>query len=300
MPPARRPLRPQLGSLQLIGYANNPTRVITELAFITDAQVNARTEGAQSDIDTPLEVQFEEFMDGVNSRGRGTKTRQRKMTVEQAAAVLLVTVQKGHVELIVKKNDPHTIDAIKILPEAKRILAAFLPKLRGYGDIPYDQQYRGAIALAKRHFFPTGKALTKKELMALLLQSYQEKRELTSKGQTQPQPTKTLGIQTSLETIDGSSHIVKASHGSTPCVHSVACTNTPEIPTQPESSIELPNKDIMELEHTSSASGTDPDLGNEDYHDVDSGPETEPAQLVACTPPFFLYSGWHRDLLTPT
>ncbi|KAG6381664.1 hypothetical protein JVT61DRAFT_265 [Boletus reticuloceps] len=163
-------------------------------------------------------------------------------------------------------------------------LAAFLPKLRGYGDIPYDQQYRGAIALAKRHFFPTGKALTKKELMALLLQSYQEKRELTSKCQTQPQPTKTLGIQTSLETIDGSSHIVEASGGSAPCVHSAACTNTPEIPTEPESSIELPNKGVVELEHTSSASGTDPDLGNEDNHDMVSGPETEPAQLVACTP----------------
>lgn len=38
--------------------------VITELAFIADEQVNAVTEGGQSDVDTPLEVQFTEFMDG--------------------------------------------------------------------------------------------------------------------------------------------------------------------------------------------------------------------------------------------
>lgn len=88
--------------------------VITELAFIADEQVSALSEGGQSDVDTPLEVQFTEFMDGgiswishvfgvarlimmvcafsVNSRGKGTRTRQRKMTIEQAAAVLLVTV----------------------------------------------------------------------------------------------------------------------------------------------------------------------------------------------------------------
>lgn len=46
-------------------------------------------------------------------------------------------------------------------------LASFLPKLRGYGDIPYEQQYRGAIALAKRHFFPKGQAPTKKEVRGM-------------------------------------------------------------------------------------------------------------------------------------
>ncbi|KAG9313031.1 hypothetical protein JVU11DRAFT_6471 [Chiua virens] len=184
MPPARRQARRQLkalGSLQLAGYANNPSKVITELAFITDARARNLGEDNQSDLDAPLEVQFNEFMEGVNSRGRGTGTRQRKMTVEQAAAVLLLTVQKGHVELIVDKNDPNTVDAIRILPAAKKTLASFLPKLRGYydnGDIPYNEQYRGAIALAKRHFFPNGQAPTKRELMALLLQSYQERREL--------------------------------------------------------------------------------------------------------------------------
>lgn len=87
--------------------------MITELAFIADEQVNTLAEGdGQRDVDTPLEVQFNDFVDGgnglgyasclwynlmmhifsVNSRGKGTKTRQRKMTVEQAAAVLLVMV----------------------------------------------------------------------------------------------------------------------------------------------------------------------------------------------------------------
>jgi len=117
MPAARQQLK-SLGSLQLVGYANNPTKVITELAFIADERVN---DLAGHDVDSPLEVQFDEFMDGVNSRGKGTNTRQRKMTVEQAAAVLLVTVQKGHVELTTKRDDPQTIDVIKILPEAKRM-----------------------------------------------------------------------------------------------------------------------------------------------------------------------------------
>ena len=129
MPPARLQLR-ALGSLQLVGYANNPTsesytvdhqndtkpclraEVITELAFIADERVNDLAEAGQSGVDTPLEVQFNEFMDGgistmplhvscttlrrltfsVNTRGKDTRTRQRKVTVEQAAAVLLVTV----------------------------------------------------------------------------------------------------------------------------------------------------------------------------------------------------------------
>lgn len=38
--------------------------MITELAFIADKQANALAEGGQSDVDTPLEVQFDEFMDG--------------------------------------------------------------------------------------------------------------------------------------------------------------------------------------------------------------------------------------------
>ena len=86
--------------------------MITELAFIADERVNDLAACGYSDADAPLEVQFDEFMDGgisvmplhtsgmtlrraifsVNSRGKGTKARQRKMTVEQAAAVLLVTV----------------------------------------------------------------------------------------------------------------------------------------------------------------------------------------------------------------
>ncbi|KAG8220984.1 hypothetical protein J3R82DRAFT_2492 [Butyriboletus roseoflavus] len=260
--------------------------VITELAFIADEQANGLEESGRDNVDTPLEVQFDEFMDGVNSRGKGTKTRQRKMTIEQAAAVLLVTVQKGHVELIAKDNDPHTIDVIKILPEAKRILATFLPKLRGYGDIPYDQQYRGAIALAKRHFFPKGKAPTKKELMALLLQSYQEKRELSLRRQTQPLPTKALGIQTSLGSIGVSSYAGIASGESAPGVRPALYPDTVETSSQSssQSRIKLPNNDIVvDVESTSVASGVGLDL-DDDSHGMVSEPETEPARLIACTP----------------
>ncbi|KIK94191.1 hypothetical protein PAXRUDRAFT_467997 [Paxillus rubicundulus Ve08.2h10] len=137
----------------------------------------------------------------VNSRGKGTRTRQRKTTVEQAAAVLLVAVQQGHIELTVNNDDPDTIETIIILPEAKKILATFLPKLRGYGNIPHDQQYRGAVALAKRHFFPVGRVPTKKELMSLLLQCQQEKKKLTSGRPL----TRMLSVQTSLETIPSTS-----------------------------------------------------------------------------------------------
>ncbi|KAF9230459.1 hypothetical protein BU15DRAFT_69179 [Melanogaster broomeanus] len=191
MPPARRKLE-ALGSLPLLSYANNPAKVITELAFIADERLNTGN-GDQDAADAPLEIQFDEFMDGVNSRGKGTKTRQRKTTAEQAAAVLLVAVQQRHIELIVKKEAPDTIETIVILPEATKKLATFLPKLRGYGDIPYDQQYRGAIALAKRHFFSSGRAPTRKELMSMLLQCQQEKRDLRAPRSL----TRMLSVQTS-------------------------------------------------------------------------------------------------------
>ncbi|KAF9223965.1 hypothetical protein BS17DRAFT_780296 [Gyrodon lividus] len=207
MPPARRTLE-ALGSLPLLSYANNPSKVITELAFITDERLNALGDGAQSAADAPLEVQFDEFMDGVNSRGKDTKTRQRKTTAEQAAAVLLVAVQHGHIELTVNKDHPDTIETITILPAAKKKLATFLPKLRGYGDIPYDQQYRGAVALAKRHFFPTGRAPTKKELMSLLLQCQQEKKDLRALRPV----TRMLNVQTSLADIASTSRAGKARH----------------------------------------------------------------------------------------
>ena len=136
----------------------------------------------------------------VNSRGRGTKTRQRGMTAEQAAAILLVTVvipsslywnsnsrkriilgSKGSCRTDCQKERPPHDRRDKDTSRGKENvggnvsnqkdslnsmdrLATFLPKLRGYGDIPYDQQYRGAIALAKRHFFPKGRAPTKKEV----------------------------------------------------------------------------------------------------------------------------------------
>jgi hypothetical protein len=143
-----------------IGRLKRRAEVITELAFITDERLNALGDRAQSATGAPLEVQFDEFMEGgmsslfassgsviswaigvfstVNSRGKGTKTRQRKTTVEQAAAVLLVAVstpfhvgwsgslmkrpqvQQGHIELTVNKGDPDTIETIIILPEAKK------------------------------------------------------------------------------------------------------------------------------------------------------------------------------------
>lgn len=44
--------------------------VITELAFIADEQANALAEGgSQRDVDTPLEVQFNDFVDGGNDLG---------------------------------------------------------------------------------------------------------------------------------------------------------------------------------------------------------------------------------------
>lgn len=98
--------------------------------------------------------------------------------------------------------------------------------------------------------------------MALLLQSYQEKRELSLQCQTQPQPTKTLGIQTSLETIDCLSRTGTASGQNTPCVHPAACTITVEIPVHSNSrKVEVPNNDIVvDVEPTSVASEVDPDL----------------------------------------
>ncbi|KAF8555981.1 hypothetical protein OG21DRAFT_1521398 [Imleria badia] len=235
MPPARlRPLM-ALGSLQLIGYANNPTRVITEFAFIADGQVNALEEGGRGDINTPLEVRFEEFMNGVNSRGR-VSWRYRV----------------GKTPLFSKGNAPY--------------------KERG---MKYD-------------FFDfVNFTHVLRQLMAFLLQSYQEKRELDLKCQTQSRVTKTLAIQTSLATIDGSSYTGTATGRNAPRVHPVVSTSMVEIPTQSnsQSGFDLPNNDfVVDTEPTSVASEVDPDLDNGDNHDLVSGPETEPVQLVACTP----------------
>lgn len=97
--------------------------------------------------------------------------------------------------------------------------------------------------------------------MALLLQSYQEKRELSLQRRTQSQATKTLGIQTSF--IDGSSHTKVASGESASSVHKAACSDTVEAPNQcnPQSSIEQSNNDvIVDNESTAVASEIDPDL----------------------------------------
>lgn len=98
--------------------------------------------------------------------------------------------------------------------------------------------------------------------MALLLQSYQERRELCIQRQTQIQPaklTKTLSIQTSLENIDGLSHTETAGGERAPCVDPAARTNVVEIPTHSDSQsrVELPNNNIVvDVEPTSVA----PDL----------------------------------------
>lgn len=77
--------------------------------------------------------------------------------------------------------------------------------------------------------------------MALLLQSYQEKRELSRIHRQIPtQATKTLGTQTSF--IDRSSHA-----GMTNCesVHSAVCSNMLEIPGQRNSSVEQPRNHVV-------------------------------------------------------
>ena len=99
--------------------------------------------------------------------------------------------------------------------------------------------------------------------MALLLQSYQEKRELNLQRQTQLKPTKTLGIQTSLKTIDSEPCTGTASGESTPRVHAATCTNTVEMPVQSHSKgkVGLPNNDIVvDAEPNFVASEVDPDL----------------------------------------
>jgi len=105
-----------------------------------------------------------------------------------------------------------------------------------------------------------------RQLMALLLQSYQERRELCIQRQTQIQPaksTKTLSIQTSLETIDRLSYTEIASGESASCVDPAACTNAVGIPTQSDSQsrVELLNNNIMvDVELISVASEVNPDL----------------------------------------
>lgn len=98
--------------------------------------------------------------------------------------------------------------------------------------------------------------------MALLLQSYQEKRELSLRRQTQPLPTKTLGIQTSLGSISFSFARI-ASGESAPDVQPAPCSNTVEISSQSDSKsrIELPNNDIVvDVESTLVASEAGSDL----------------------------------------
>lgn len=102
-----------------------------------------------------------------------------------------------------------------------------------------------------------------RQLMALLLQSYQEKRELDLKCRTQSQPSKALGIQTSLATIDGSSYTGTASGKDAPCIHPATCTGTVEIPTQSnsQSGAGVPNNVfVVDTEPTSVDSELDPDL----------------------------------------
>lgn len=99
--------------------------------------------------------------------------------------------------------------------------------------------------------------------MALLLQAYQEKRELGLRCRNQNKQTKTLGIQTSLQTIpNGSSYTETTSGASAPFVHPTVCASTVGISTQSkfQDGVEPPNDDIVAgVEPTSEASKVDPD-----------------------------------------
>lgn len=97
--------------------------------------------------------------------------------------------------------------------------------------------------------------------MALLLQSYQEKRELALQRQTQPQPRQTLGIQTSF--IGGSQLTAIPSGQGVPSGHTAALPVTVEIFSQSDSqsSVQGPDDDtVVDVESTVVAAEADPDL----------------------------------------
>ncbi|KAH7890807.1 hypothetical protein F5I97DRAFT_1838879 [Phlebopus sp. FC_14] len=182
--PRRRPLQ-QLGSLVLFPYAAHSNKVWAELAYETDQKMNDST------LSTPIVLDFDEFMTCLNERARTAQIRQSVTTAKEARGRLVEAANKGFVTLGYTNERPRKIKTITILPEAKETLAGFLPKLRGYGDISFRQQYQGALSLAKRHFVPKGaRGPTKEEWIERNIECQEEIKCLKQRA-----PRRTLSIQ---------------------------------------------------------------------------------------------------------
>lgn len=161
-----RPLT-KLESIVLPRYASHHARIWAELAYTVDERLR-NTVGTTTTLDEQLVViGFREFMDRLNERGVSTGLGKRTTEHKTARQLLQDAADNGYVELHYHDGPPpRQINTIVVLPTARDKLTGFLPRMRGFDNLPERVIYQGALALAKRNFFPNGCRQPTKEQFA--------------------------------------------------------------------------------------------------------------------------------------
>ncbi|KAI6114832.1 hypothetical protein EDD16DRAFT_1597223 [Pisolithus croceorrhizus] len=189
-----RPLT-KLESIVLPRSASHHARIWAELAYTVDEKLG-NTTGTTITVEQPVEISFREFMDRLNGRSVSTGLGKRKTEHKIARQLLQDAADNGHLELHYHDGPPpRQIHTIVVLPAARDKLTGFLPRMRGFDNLPERVIYQGTLALAKRNFFPDGCRQPTKEQFAerniekyIRLQSFARKpltRTLTTQDITQ-------------------------------------------------------------------------------------------------------------------
>lgn len=160
-----RPLT-KLESIVLPRFASHHARIWAELAYTVDERLG-NTDETTLIVEQPVEIGFREFMDRLNGRSVSTGLGKRKTEHKTARQLLQDAADNGYLELHYHDGPPpRQIHTIVVLPAARDKLAGFLPRMRGFDNLPERVIYQGTLALAKRNFFPDGCRQPTKEQFA--------------------------------------------------------------------------------------------------------------------------------------
>lgn len=143
------------------------------MAYTVDERLG-NTVGTTILDEQPVEIGFRELMDRLNGRGVSTGLGKRMTEHKTARQLLQDAADNGYLELHYHDGPPpRQINTIVVLPAARNKLAGFLPRMRGFDNLPERVVYQGTLALAKRNFFPDGcKQPTKEQFAERNIEKY--------------------------------------------------------------------------------------------------------------------------------
>ncbi|KAH7927848.1 hypothetical protein BV22DRAFT_1127029 [Leucogyrophana mollusca] len=153
-----------VGSIIIEGSPNNRTRMGTTIGFACDKFRDA------GDIDSPIDVTFEQFMRIMRDKAKIAGMPIGKRTEANMVDLLIEAAAKEHIEVeFAQQNGVTRVASIRILPQTRKKLNGFVAKLNGYGELDEKVKYRAALGLSSRHFKSRGRLPTKNETVSNLL-----------------------------------------------------------------------------------------------------------------------------------